>query len=260
MVVNATNPKSHSIQAVDRVLRMLQAFDTGRREVGVGDFAQLLDVHKSTASRLAATLFRRGFLERVPNSKLLRLGPEVGRLGMLALGGRDLVTLARDVMDRVAADTGETVNLAVLDGYEVVNIAQADGPHIVGVGNWTGQRTPLHCTSNGKVLLTFCDVPLPVGRLKAVTPRTLTSEQELKKQLEEIRRAGWAANIGELEEGLHAVAVPVYDASGKCRAALSVAGPSYRVPQERLPVLAEQCRQAAAEISARLAGSLDRSK
>src|SRR5262249_32264481 len=159
----------NNIQAADRVLQMLSAFGSERRQLSVSDFANLLGVHKSTASRLAATLLARGFIERTERTKLFRLGPEVGRPGLPALGRRDLITLARDVMERLAAQTRETVNLAVLDGEEVVNIAQADGPHIVGVGNWTGLRTPLHCTSNGKVLLAFSDRAMPRGPLKGFT-------------------------------------------------------------------------------------------
>jgi DNA-binding IclR family transcriptional regulator len=247
-----------AVQAVDRVLRMLEAFRGDRRELGVSDFARLLGVHKSTASRLAAALVRRGFLERGAPTQRLRLGPEVGRLGRLVLGDQDLVTLARDAMDRLAAATRETVNLAVLHGHEVVNVAQADGPHFVGVGVWTGQRTPLHCAANGKVLLAFSGAPLPPGRLRALTPRTLTDRRQLREHLAEVRRRGWAANVGELEEGLHAVAVPVLDGAGRCRAALSVSGPAYRMPPERLSELAEQARQAAAEITAGLEGGIAR--
>lgn len=247
-----------AVQAVDRVLRMLQAFDVDRRELGVNEFAQLLGVHKSTASRLASTLVGRGFLEQSAQTRRFRLGPEVGRLGLLATGHRDLVALARGVMDRLALDTRETANLAVLEGNAVVNIAQSDGPHIVGVGNWAGQRTALHCTSNGKVLLAFCDVPLAQQRLEKLTPHTLTNPRELKKHLEEIRLRGWATNISELEEGLHAVAVPVFDGARRCMAALSISGPSYRMAPARLPQLAAQAQAAAAEITALLEGSVVR--
>ena len=249
-----------AVQAVDRVLRMLQAFTAEQRELGVNDFARLLGVHKSTASRLAATLVGRGFLEQDATTKRFQLGSEVGRLGLLATGNRNLVTLARDVMERLAIDTRETVNLAVLEGNDVVNIAQADGPHIVGVGNWIGQRTPLHCASNGKALMAFCDVPIAPEGLKKITPRTLTNPRELRKQLEKIRLLGWASNIGELEEGLHAIAVPVFDGDGRCLAALSVSGPSYRMTLERLPQLAEQAQQAAAEITELLEGNVSRSR
>jgi DNA-binding IclR family transcriptional regulator len=243
---------SNNIQAVDRVLQILSVFDAGRTEVCVGDFAAMLKVHKSTASRLAATLAGRGFLERAPRMGTYRLGPELARLGLLALGGRDLIALARDPMERLAAETGETVNLAILDGATVVNIAQADGPHIVGVGNWAGRRTKLHCTSNGKVLLAFAGAEVPDGPLEAFTPRTITGATKLRAQLEKIRRDGWATNIGELEEGLHSVAAPVFDGAGRCRAALTVAGPSYRMPARRLPELARLCQRTAQEISARL--------
>jgi DNA-binding IclR family transcriptional regulator len=243
---------SNSIQTVDRVLQMLLAFDTDRRELSVSDFAQLLKVHKSTASRLAATLVARGFLERAPDGKLFRLGPELGRLGMLASGGRDLVAMARGPMERLAAATGETVNLAVLDGHEVVNIAQADGQHIIGVGNWTGRRTKLHCTSNGKVLLAFAGGEVGPGSLERFTSRTITDRKALRTSLEEVRACGWASNIGELEEGLNSVGVPVFDAGGRCRAALTVAGPVYRVAPERLPELAQLCSQTAREIGASL--------
>jgi DNA-binding IclR family transcriptional regulator len=250
-----------AVQALDRALRMLRAFDVERRELGVNDFAQLLGVHKSTASRLASTLVGQGFLEQEAQTRRFRLGSEVGRLGMLATEAlRDLVALARGVMDRLALTTRETVNLAVLKGNTVVNIAQSDGPHIVGIGNWVGQQTRLHCTANGKVFLAFCEVPLLPQRLEKFTPQTLTNPRELKEHLEEVRLRGWATNLSELEEGLHGVGVPVFDGAGRCLAALTIGGPSYRMPPARLPQLAAQAQAAAAEITALLEGSVVRSR
>src|SRR5262245_64917508 len=99
---------SNNIQTVDRVLRMLSAFGPERLEVGVSDFAALLGVHKSTASRLAATLAGRGFLERAPGGRAFRLGPEVGRLGLLLQGGGIIVLLAREPMYSLAHEPSET--------------------------------------------------------------------------------------------------------------------------------------------------------
>ena len=245
------------LKTVDRALRLLLLFEEVGQEYRVGELAAMLGVDKSIASRLAATLAQRGFLERVPGSEAFRLGPEVGRLGMLALGSsHNLIELARGTMERLAEETGETVNLAVLEEDKAINIAQADSPHLVGVGDWTGWKTEPHATANGKVLLAFAESSLENLPLetppKAFTERTITSLKELRSELEHVKSEGWASTLGELEEGFNGVAVPVFDASGRCLAALSVSGPVYRMPPERLPEVARLCRTAAEEISSRL--------
>jgi DNA-binding IclR family transcriptional regulator len=245
------------LQTVDRALRLLLLFEEVGQEYRVGELAAMLGVDKSIASRLAATLAKRGFLERTPGSEAFRLGPEVGRLGMVALGSsHNLIGLARAPMERLAEETGETVNLAVLKDYKVVNVAQVDGPHLVGVGDWTGWKTEPHATANGKVLLAFAgsefgDLPLEIP-LKEFTGRTITNLKQLGSELERVRAAGWGSTLGELEEGFNGVAVPIFDASGRCLAALSVSGPAYRMLPQRLPEVAELCKQIAEEIGARL--------
>jgi DNA-binding IclR family transcriptional regulator len=240
-----------SVQAVDRALQILQSFTVPDQEFGVGELASRLGVHKSTVSRLAATLAARGFLARAPGGDGFCVGPELGRLGLLAHDRQGLVEVARSAMERLAEETGETVNLAVLDGEQAVNVAQVEGKHIVGVGLWTGRRTPLHCAANGKVLLAFGPAPFP-NPLERVTVHTITAPEALRRELARVRRRGFALNVGELEEGLHAVAVPITGADGGCRAALSVSGPAYRLPAPALPRLAARCQDAAAEIEALL--------
>ena len=136
------------LQTVDRALRLLLLFEEVDQEYRVGEMAVMLSVDKSIASRLAATLAERGFLERVPGSEAFRLGPELARLGMLAVGSsHNLIELARGAMERLAEETGETINLAVLEEYKAINIAQVDGPYLVGVGDWTGWKTEPHATA-----------------------------------------------------------------------------------------------------------------
>jgi IclR family acetate operon transcriptional repressor len=244
-------------QSVDRALQLLLLFEEVNQEHRVGEMAAMLGVDKSTVSRLAATLVERGFLERAPGSEAFRLGPELGRLGMLAVGGsHNLVELARGPMERLAEKTTETVNLAVLEDHQVINIAQIDGPHLVGVGDWTGWKTEPHTVANGKVLLAFAeggfeDLPLE-DPLEAFTERTITSVEDLRFELERVRVEGWASTLGELEEGFNGVAVPVFDASGRCLAALSASGPVYRMTPERLPEVTALCKEAAEEIGVRL--------
>jgi DNA-binding IclR family transcriptional regulator len=245
------------LQTVDRALRLLLLFEEVDQEYRVGEMAAMLGVDKSSASRLAATLANRGFLERAPGSEAFRIGPEIGRLGVLSVGGsHNLIELARRPMENLAAETEETVNLARLEDRKVVNIAQVDGAHLVGVGDWTGWKTEPHATANGKVLLAFAekrsqDFPLR-GPLEAFTEQTITNSEDLSSELDRVRSEGWASTLGELEDGFNGVAVPVSDALGHCRASLSVSGPVYRMPPARLPEIAVLCKKAAEDISASL--------
>jgi len=245
------------LQTVDRALQLLLLFEEVDQEYRVGEMAAILGVDKSSASRLAATLANRGFLERAPGSEAFRIGPELGRLGVLNMGSsHNLVDLARRQMEYLAEETAETVNLARLEDRKVVNIAQVEGAHLVGVGDWTGWKTEPHATANGKVLLAFTENQLEdlslQSPLEEFTRQTITNVEDLRSELERVRSEGWASTLGELEEGFNGVAVPVFDALGCCRASLSVSGPVYRMPPARLPEVAVLCNRAAEEISASL--------
>jgi DNA-binding IclR family transcriptional regulator len=103
--------------------------------------------------------------------------------------------------------------------------------------------------ANGKVLLAYGACTIGPGPYEAFTKRTLTTQAALQAELREIAARGWAQNAGEIEEGLHAVAAPVFDAFDRCRGAISVSAPAFRVPLRRLPEVARLCVLAAGEIS-----------
>jgi DNA-binding IclR family transcriptional regulator len=245
------NRRMKPLETVDRALQMLQAFDRDTRELSVGELAAVLQVHHSNASRLAATLALRGFLERAPDSDRYRIGPELRRLGLLGFAGQDLLSEARAVMNRLAEEIHETVALSTLDGYEAVDIVEVPGPHVIGARPWLGRHFPLHATSDGKVFLAFAEPP-ERDVLRALTGNTITDPEILKREIDEVRRRGWAQARSEVEEGLCGVAAPVFDAAGHCVAALDISGPDYRMSPQVLLDLGETCRAAAADISARI--------
>jgi DNA-binding IclR family transcriptional regulator len=241
-----------AVASAERALAMLRLYGPAD-ELRVSDFGRALKVHRSTASRLAATLEAGGFLARIDGRDGYRLGPELARLGVVALGGHGWAEVARPALEALAAASGETAVLSVAAGDEALDVMQATGSHRVAAGSWVGRRTPLHATSDGKVLLAFGAARLPErAALTAVAAGTITDRGRLERELAGVREAGFACALGEAEEGLNGVAVPVTDAAGRCVAALSASGPGYRVPPARLPALAEQCRTAVAEIRARL--------
>ena len=115
----------------------------------------------------------------------------------------------------------------------MLNVAEVASTYILSSsGGWVGRRTRPHAVANGKVLLAFGAIPAPgePGALHGAhhhRPRRRSA-----RNWPQVRRDGYATAVAELEEGLVAVAAPVFGAGGGCVAALSVSGPAFRMPPE----------------------------
>lgn len=249
------NADGGNLQSVNRALRALELIAEAG-QLGVTELGRRLGVHKATASRLVATLAERGMVERDPITEKYRLGFGLIRLAGAAMASMDLVRIARPMLEELADRTHETVNLGVLSGDAVVYIDQVTGTRSVVVVSWVGRRTPLHCTSNGKVLLAHVGeaerARLLAHPLERETRSTVTDPATLEAQLEEIRRRGYATTMEELEEGLNAVAAPIRRADGEVVAALSVSGPAFRMRPVDLPRVGRLAMEVAGAISRRL--------
>src|SRR3712207_4348133 len=139
------------VQSVDRALSVLEILGA-RGEAGVTEIAGELGVHKSTAFRLVAVLESRGFVEQLEDRGKYRLGFGIVRLAGATAAQMDLAQEGRRTCEELAAELGETVNVAIQDGDRVVNISQVRGTASISTHDWVGRGTPLHATSSGKVL------------------------------------------------------------------------------------------------------------
>lgn len=243
------------MQSVDRALQILELVATSGAS-GVSELATAIGVHKSTAFRLLGALESRDLVEQSTERGKYRLGFGLVKLARRVEVQFDLAGQARDLVERLSRDLGESINVAVLREHFVVNVVQSRGLASVVSQNWIGQLTPLHATSSGKVLLAYLD---PVARatligrgLERFTPQTQTDPVALEKELVGVLEAGSATTFGELEVGLNAVAVPVRGEDGSVVAALSSSGPAYRVTPERIDVILDELRQAGDELSAKM--------
>ncbi|WP_226346686.1 IclR family transcriptional regulator [Agilicoccus flavus] len=248
------NNAEATVQSVDRAVTILELLARDGT-LGVTALSRELDVHKSTASRLVSALEQRGLVEQVEERGGYRLGPGIVRLAGATDARLDLVTAARPVCRRLAAETGETVNLATLSAGAALYVDQAGAGHNLSGYNWVGQRIPLHATSNGKILLSELDEPdlaALVEELVGYTPATVTDRATLGKELAAARRDGWALAVDELDIGLTALAAPVRDIHGHIAASLSVSGPTFRFGPERRNEIVPLLRAAADDVSARL--------
>ncbi|MBF6332195.1 IclR family transcriptional regulator [Nocardia transvalensis] len=247
--------RTAAVQSVDRALLVMEII-AKLGQAGVTEIAAELGVHKSTVSRLIAVLEARGYVEPVSERGKYRLGFSVVRLAGSTSAQFDLAGQSQSACTALAAESGETTNIAVLDGNRVINIVEANGPASIALRSWVGKTCPAHATSSGKVLLAAQEpaaVRKLVGaKLEAYTAHTITRGGDLAAQLARVRVDGWASVREELEIGLNAVAAPVHDSTGSVVAALSVSGPAYRLAPERFGQVAELTIAAATGISRRM--------
>jgi IclR family transcriptional regulator, acetate operon repressor len=206
--------------------------------LAVGELADSTGLPKSTTSRLVSALERQGLLQRVGERGRLRPGPVLLRFAQRDVPEANLVELAGPALRRLAEESGETINLGVPTPLGVDHLAQRDSRHFVGGTNWVGRRVPHHVTANGKVFLAHGAAPVPAG----------FDDTELAA----IRARGYATAIDELEDGLSALAAPIYGPSGDVVAALSISGPTIRLTSERIERLAPLLVEQARALSARL--------
>lgn len=240
-------------------LAVLDLFDREHPTLGVGEIARGLGVHKSSASRLAATLAAAGYLEPEPEQGRYRLGARLAALGRLVSSGADLRREALPTLRSLVDRLGETGHLGILEGTEAVTIEVVEGWHTIRMHSWVGKRSPAHCSSLGKALLAgLSDAELQArygeGRLEVRTPHTIDSPARLREALDGVRRTGYAVDREELEIGLCCVAAPIIGPQGTAVAAISVSGPATRIHEGTTATIAAQVRAAAGEISRRLGG------
>ena len=221
-----------TVQIVQRIARVLGAFGN-RGLLGITDLANVTGLPKSTTHRLVTALVNEGLLVQDEDSHKYALSLRVTALGASILGSHTVRKSGRPMLMELRDQTRESVHLAVLEGMEAVIIDTEDSYFVVRAVNVPGQHLPAHAVSTGKVLLAYqwetrLREIINHAELEAYTERTITDPHLLLEELRRVRALGYAISCGELEEGIDAVAAPIFDHMGTVVAAVSIGGPSER--------------------------------
>ena len=188
-----------SSQSLERGLAILSTFKPAAPELGITDLAKELGLSRSTSHRYVATLARLGYLEQNVQTRKYRLGPRVLDLGFSAINSMELRQISAPHLQKLADETGHTVNMAILDGTDIVYIERCrtsqPGQREIDLDLHVGSRLPAYCTSMGKVLLASrpdSEVRALIARmqLRKRGPNTLTAKSALMAELERVRRDG----------------------------------------------------------------------
>jgi DNA-binding IclR family transcriptional regulator len=246
----------YRVQVLDRAFEILDLVAEGGAEMSVTELAARLRLHMSTVHRLVMVLESKGFLERDGGGKC-HLGHRVMQLGLAVLSRLDVADVARPHLRRLVAETGETAHVGVLRDGEVISIVNVQSSQTLRSPSTVGTRTPAHCTSLGKVVLAFSEIEdvnafLRMHTLKFYTPNTITSATKFREELHNIRQRGFAIDNEEWEVGLRCLSAPVRDNSGEVVAAVSIAGPAFRIRNDRISKVSSAVMRAAGRVSASL--------
>jgi DNA-binding IclR family transcriptional regulator len=242
-----------TLRSVRIALDVLECFATDE-ELGVTDVATRIGVAKSTAHRMLAVLVERGYAEQVAGSTKYRLGIHIYELGQLAQERHHLRYSALPLMRSVQDATGLIVNLSVPDGADVVFVERLEHPDLEHLVEHLGRRLPAHTTSSGKAIAAYNPAVDAARRLAGFPPRvsrTVRSARDWERELDFVRKHGFARSVSESVDDLATVAVPIRNLSGAAVAAMSVMGRTGEVTAD-LPRLAHMLRVQARRLQRQL--------
>jgi len=225
---------SRSVASVERAMDVLLLFGrSGRPDLGVTEIALELDLTKAAVHRILTALRSRRLISADPTTRRYALGPAAVALGRAYLARTDMRLLAGPELRRLADECGETATLSIRRGDTRLYVDQVVPAQELRIEVVLGTPYPLHSGASSKVMLAYMrdseiDDHLRHHRLEAVTQRTIVDPVKLRKELQSIRKRGYATSVGERQDGAVAVAAPVLDHDGVMIASVSVAGPQTR--------------------------------
>jgi len=248
------------VQSVERTLDLLEYLARSSSWVRISELSNATGQPVGTIHRLLKTLVGRKYAVRDSHTRRYALGPAFRLLADAGLQTIDWSEIGTPLLRELVEISGETANLAVMEGNRAVYVAQAQPVRMVRMFTELGNRVPLHCTGCGKVLLAYqpdsviSSIIAETG-LSGYTDKTITNAGQFQQELEMIRQQGYAVDNGEQEEGVRCLSVPVYGPKGKVVAAMSISGPGSRLDSRRTPTLLPHLKRISAAISSALAAS-----
>ncbi|CAL4869534.1 Transcriptional repressor IclR (plasmid) [Asticcacaulis sp. MM231] len=215
----------------------------------------------SSTHRLLATFAAHELVACDDLTQKWSIGIEALRIGMAFQRRNKILVAARPLMTELMEATGETVNMAMLDGYEIVFVSQVECQEPIRAFFRIGERRAIHASGIGKALLaemaaSRIDIFLNSHALTRFTAATITEPRDLRENLARIRERGWSIDDEEANPGMRCVAAAVFNEFGEARAGISLSGPSTRLTADRLSELGLKVRETADRLSKLTGGHL----
>jgi DNA-binding IclR family transcriptional regulator len=243
------------VQSIERAFTILEEVASHRDGIRLGELSRKVGLHTSTTFHLVKTMLMMGYLRQMPDDKTYRVGTPLFRLAASALDELEMATLAKPILEGLSSDTGETSHIAVRAGDDIVVLARTVGAGPFQLADRVGAMRPAHCTAIGKILLAALSEAQLEAYLSrrppvALTPKTITDAELLRREIAAVRASGIAYDDGEYNAEARCVAVPVKDFTGEVRVAIGISGAVWRLSLQALEAKSRLVRDAADRMSA----------
>ena len=246
------------MKSIDKTFSIIEALLDYKNGIGINDLSKAVNIHPSTTHRILTDLLEHGYVSQCPETKRYKLGLKFLIISGSILESLDLRKQAAPFLVELMKETNETVHLSVIDNNEVCFIEKVESQHIIRSISRIGARGKLHRSASGKAMMAF----LPGLELNSVLdkiefgkhlPNTIMDMETLIKELNLVRVRGYSIDDEEYQEGGRCVAAPVFNNRGKVVAAISISGPSNRIPYSLIEnKLSNDVIQTASAVSASL--------
>jgi len=226
---NSESPNSTLL----RGLAIMNAVANSTRPLSIADLVNELGLAKPTVHRIASQLEAEHYLQRNPSDKRFVIGNKLKEFSTNILSNSTLGAPRRAILEALSNEIGETCNCTMLDGNRTVYFDRVECNWPIKINLHPGSRLPLHATASGKLFLAYMKKGdrnriLDAAPLSACTKHTITSSEELKTQLKNIKKQGIAFDNQEFIDSMIAIAVPVFDNKNRICFTVAVHAPTTR--------------------------------
>jgi len=245
------------MQSVDRIVTILTQLSSSQKGLGITDLYGVCDLPKSTLHRTLNSLSEFGFVVQDAQTKKYRLGSALLRLGTRFLAQNDLRVVARPFIEDLGAELNETVYITVLQEDSAICLDTFGASRNLNYFVRVGREMPVNTTAAAKVILAYQPAEVikrivVASKLVKLTERSITDPDQLISHLDLIREQGYGICEEEMEEGVTAIAAPIWDWSGQVAGSLAIIGPCIRLSGANRSRIIGRVKQTAQRISAEL--------
>jgi len=235
--MEAKEPRSNSVKSILKAFAIMEELDRGG-DLSLAEVSERLAMDKGTAFRLLGTMKEAGYVTQNPESKRYSNSLKLFAMGNRVADHSGFRQIARPFLEELAAKSGETANLSLRIGNDMVFVDKVETKETIKAGLSVGITVPMYCTGMGKAVLAFmkeeeAEAIIDGFQFQPYTEATVTTKEQLKAKLEEVRKQGYCLDVEEYVESLICFAAPLFDYHGNPIGAISVSSPKYRYNPDR---------------------------